>query len=71
MAKRIRDLQRAAQRPDTAADVLDRRRRQLAATRAVADRQAKYPELSADNAQAALDYQEARYQEHYRTLSEG
>jgi hypothetical protein len=68
MNRTIRALQLAKQRPDSKEDIRDRLRRNLASAKAIADREVAFPRLSAENADAAIAYQDERYQLHYRAL---
>jgi hypothetical protein len=62
MRRRIRDLQLANQRPDSAEEVVERRLRRAAGEQAVKERQEKFPVLTAENADEAIRFQEARIQ---------
>lgn len=62
--RRIGALMAANARPDTPEEVADRLRRREAADAAVADRMAAFPTLTADNAAAAVKYQDERIRFH-------
>lgn len=64
----IRAQQLAQQRRDTPADIAWRVKSREAAEAAVAERQAKYPTLTADNAAEALRYQDERIRFHEARL---
>jgi hypothetical protein len=51
--------------PDTPATIAARRARFEASKLALIDRVERYPTLTADNADEAITYQEARYRHHY------
>jgi hypothetical protein len=53
--------------PDTSAQVTERVRRATASKQANAEMLAKFSPLTAENAQAAVDWQEARIKELLRT----
>jgi hypothetical protein len=55
-------------RPDTPAIIQDRLNSRTASELGVADRIAKYPVLTADNAKEAIDYQTERCKFHYNEL---
>lgn len=60
MGRRIIDQIRFQQRKDTAENIAWRIRSRKAGELAIADRQARFPVLSAENADEALRYQEER-----------
>ena len=69
MRSRIIDIQRAGWRKDTPADVAQRVARRRAGELAVADRQARFPVLTAENADEAIEFQTARERHHMAALS--
>lgn len=54
--------------PDTPEQVSERRLYARAAELAIADREARFPTLTAENAREAIAYQGARLQDHYAAL---
>jgi len=54
--------------PDTPEAIAERRANQQAGKLAIADREAKYPTLTAENAGEAMDYQGKRLQFHKKQL---
>lgn len=60
---------RVSPRADTPAEIAARRLEREACTLGVSDRAARYPTLTADNAEAALEYQEARIAYHRARLA--
>jgi len=69
MGRRIIDLQRAGWRKDTPADIAWRLNARKAGELACADRAAKFPVLTAENADEAIEYQTARERHHMAALS--
>lgn len=63
MRTTIRSKQLANQRPDTRADIDHRIATRAAGEQAVQERKAKFPMLTATNAEEALAWQEARLRE--------
>lgn len=57
-------------RSNTPEAIADRRARQQASEQAQKDRREKFPELTMSNAEAAIKFQDERYDFHYRDLTE-